>query len=503
MKQIVILLLTVFIIISCDKDILTEKVLDAIVITEEPSKKNYNINDVFDATGMVVTAMYSDNSTDLIEVTPDMLSYDFTTAGTGKTVTITYEGKTAFVTGITVSATELTLSITGFTPAEARHGTLVTITGTNFSTTPVNNIVTFNNIEAVVETATETELKVTVPKNMECSGLLRVTLAGNTSVSSTNFTYIPTYTVTTLQTGASLNYPHGLAVDASGNVYVSDQGNHVIRKITVAGGITTIAGIGDVNYFADGPAESATFRYPEGLALDVSSNTIYVTSDQRIRKITAGTVSTLAGDGTQGYADGTGNEVKFKAPVGMAVDATGNIYLCDYGNHRIRKVTSGGMVTTIAGSTAGLANGTGATAQFEFPMGVVLDATGNLYVADEGNHCIRKITPAGEVTIFVGSNSKTWGSADGTGTEARFMAPHGLAIDAAGNLYVADRGNRRIRKITPAGVVTTIAGSTIGFADGTGTEAQFALPTFIALDNNGNLYVSDSSNSRIRKITTE
>ncbi len=506
MKKIVSLVISVFIIISCDKDdVPNEKVLDSIFIAQEPAKKNYAINEVFDPTGMEVAARYSDNSTQTIALTTDMLSYDFTTAGTGKTVTITFHDKTATLTGITVSAgvTELTPIISGFAPASARHGTTVTITGENFSTTRADNIVTFNNVVAVVESSTETELKVTVPKNMECSGLLKVSLGGKVSVSSTSFTYIPTYNVTTLPTGTSLDYPHGIAVDAAGDLYVSDQGNHVIRKITATGVITTIAGLGDAGHFADGPVETATFRYPEGLALDVSSNAIYVTCERRIRKISGGTVTTLAGDGTDGLVDGAGGDAKFKSPVGMAIDLAGNIYLCDQGNHRIRKVTPGGVVTTFAGSTAGLTNGTGTAAQFEYPMGVALDANGNLYVADGENHCIRKITPAGVVTIFAGSDSRVWGSDDGTGTQAKFMNPHGLVADGAGNLYVADRGNRRIRKITPAGVVSTIAGSTSGLADGAGATAQFGLPTFLAIDNNGNLYVSDSGNNRIRKMTAE
>ena len=502
MKQFLFLTISIFIMTSCGNDPDDEKLLDSIEITEQPTKKNYSVNDEFDAAGMVVSAVYSDKSTEPVVVTPDMLSYDFTTPGTEKTVTVSYQDKTAIVTGITVSATGETPQIAGFTPAEAGYGAIVTVTGTNFSTTLADNIVTFNNVEAAVVSATATELKVTVPKNQACSGLVRVKIAGNTSVSSTNFTYKLTYTVSTIPGGTGLNAPGGLAIEASGNIIVSDKGNHYIRKITPAGNVSIVAGIGEANYFADGPVESATFRYPEGVIVD-ASGTMYVTSDQRIRKITGGAVSTLAGEGSQGADDGAGNVAKFSGPGGLALDASGNIYVADVGNHRIRKITAAGAVTTFAGGTHGFADGTGVAAQFEFPICLVFDAAGNMYVSDQYNSCIRKITPSGVVTTFAGSPGFN-GYADGTGSNAKFLYPQGLTISADGDLYVADRGNRRIRKITPAGVVTTVAGSgTIGNTDGAGSVAQFSLPTYITIDGAGNLYVSDSDNGRIRKIIAE
>lgn len=212
------------------------------------------------------------------------------------------------------------------------------------------------------------------------------------------------------------------------------------------------------------------------------------------------TVSTLAGSGTATFADGTGAAASFNNPVGLAVDATGNVYVADTGNHRIRKVTPAGVVTTLAGSgTATFADGTGATASFFIPLGVAVDLAGNVYVADGGNQRIRKVTSAGVVTTLAGSGTPAYN--DGTGTGADFSGPSAVAVDGSGNVYVADQTNQRLRFVSPAGVVTTLAGSgTATFADGTGTAASFNYLFGIAVDG-GNVWVADSSNQRIRKMT--
>ncbi|MFH7000470.1 MBG domain-containing protein [Flavobacterium sp. FlaQc-57] len=298
-------------------------------------------------------------------------------------------------------------------------------------------------------------------------------------------------------TQAKFYNPQGVAVDASGNIYVADTYNNIIRKITPAGEVSTLAGNGSYG-FADGIGTAAQFDSPQGVAVDVLGN-VYVADfgNNKIRKISpAGSVTTLAGS-TEGFADGIGTAAKFNYPQGITVDASGNVYVADTYNDKIRKITPAGVVTTLAGSTSGFADGTGTAAQFKAPYGVAVDASGNIYVADLGNNKIRIITPAGMVTPLAGSIP---GFADGIGTAAQFYAPFGVAVDASGNVYVADTNNHKIRKITPAGEVTTLAGSTSGFADGTGTTAQFNIPTGVVVDASGNVYVADSGNNKIRKI---
>ena len=222
--------------------------------------------------------------------------------------------------------------------------------------------------------------------------------------------------------------------------------------------VTTLAGSGSPG-FADGAGKEASFKYPAGIALDGSGN-IYLADayNNRIRKITpAGVVTTLAGSGKEGFADGMGKDAVFNGPAGIAIDRDGNIYTAEWKGHRVRKITPAGVVTTLAGSgKAGFADGTGAGASFNTPEGVALDSKGNVYVADSANNKIRKISPSGVVTTLAGSGKKDF--VNGVGAEAGFMDPKGIALDAVGNVYVSDKGNHQIRKITPGGVVTTLAG---------------------------------------------
>ena len=214
--------------------------------------------------------------------------------------------------------------------------------------------------------------------------------------------------------------------------------------------------------------------------------------------------------GGSGYSDGIESAARFSLPSGIAVDSAGNVYVADYENSTIRKITPGGVVSTLAGLAgfAGSADGTGSAAQFSHPSGVAVDSAGNVYVADTGNHTIRKVTPAGVVTTLAGNafiisdGFPRGGYADGTGSAARFNYPTGVAVDSAGNLYVAD-GNNTIRKVTPAGVVTTLAGLAggVGSEDGTGIGARFNLPHGVAADSTSNVYVADTENHIIRKVT--
>ncbi|MEI6232740.1 MAG: PKD domain-containing protein [Planctomycetota bacterium] len=307
-------------------------------------------------------------------------------------------------------------------------------------------------------------------------------------------------------TAAKFNSPQGLSVDTSGTVYVADCFNHAIRKITAAGVVTTVAGKAGTLGYANGTGTAATFYYPSGLHVD-NGGTIYVADSNNlvIRKITStNVVTTFAGTAFFGGTDGAGIVATFSYPSDIAGDSFGNLYVSDSGNNTIRKITSAAVVSTVAGapSTIGSANGSGTSAYFYYPQGIATDTAGNFYVSDTANHAIRKVTPAGVVSTLAGL-AGTFGTLDGTGTNALFDYPQGLALDSTGNVFVADYYNHTIRKITPAGVVTTFAGTagTLGSADGTGTAAKFNYPLGVAIDSLNNVYVADSGNYTIRKIS--
>jgi hypothetical protein len=307
---------------------------------------------------------------------------------------------------------------------------------------------------------------------------------------------------------ARFSNPSGVAVDSAGNVLVADGANQTIRKVASTGVVTTLAGSPGAYGSADGTGSAARFWNPSGVAVDSAGN-VFVADSQNgtIRKVTsAGVVTTLAGSaGAWGTADGTGSAARFNHPSGVAVDSTGNVFVADTWNDTIRKVTPAGVVTTLAGRAGawGTADGTGSAARFYYPYGVTVDSTGNVFVAEQYNHTTRKVTQAGVVTTLAGS-AGTSGSADGTGSAARFNDPCGVAVDSAGNVFVADSGNNTIRKVTSAGVVTTLAGSAgnSGSADDTGSAARFFLPQGVAVDSAGNVFVADSGNNTIRKVSS-
>lgn len=405
-------------------------------------------------------------------------------------------------------------AITSFSPDKGKPGDEVTITGEYFGATPAANTVAFNGITATVTEASTTQLKVLVPAGAS-TGPVTVTVGAYSRTSTALFTVLSdaVTTVTTyagdgnnasadgIGTAASFRTITGLAIDAGGNLYVVEN-THKVRKVDASQAVSTFAGSGTRAY-ADGTGMAASFDSPVGIAIGPDGQ-LYLPDywNQRVRKISPGAaVTTLAGSGTRGFADGDAATAMFSLPRDVAVDANGHVYISDNSNNRIRKISPAGVVTTLAGSgTAGYADGAGNAAQFRAPYGLAVDAQGNVYVADNGNHCIRKITPSGTVTTLAGNG--TSGFADGTGSSAQFNSPMGLAIDGQGNLYVADANNHRIRRIEPDGTVTTYAGSgENGFADGPGSEAKFSSPRGIAIDAAGNLFVT--AGNRIRKITPQ
>ncbi len=321
-------------------------------------------------------------------------------------------------------------------------------------------------------------------------------------------------------TDAELYTPEGAAFDAAGNLYVADYGNNVIRKINTLGIITTVAGNGygagllTGAYSGDGgQATAAELWSPEGVAIDAAGNLYFSDGyNFRIRKVnTAGIISTIAGNGTFGYSGdgGPATAAEVRNVFGIIIDAAGNIYLGDTQNNVVRKVNTAGIITTIAGNgTSGYSGdgGQATAAQLSDPARFAFDSQGNLYIADADNDNIRKVNTAGIITTIAGTGIQGYSGDGGQATAAELHTPDGLAIDAAGNLYISDDGNNRIRMINTMGIISTIAGDNAlggGYSGdgGPATAADLYLPVEVVFDAAGNLYISDADNYRVRKVS--
>jgi len=396
-----------------------------------------------------------------------------------------------------------TLSITSLDVNSGPYYTRVTITGTGFSATPSEDKVAFNGHPATLEAIlSSTSIVADVPLAAG-TGNVTITVNGKTATGPV-FTYQTAEVVTYVAGGyntfgsadgagnkSSFNQPTGLASDASGNIYVADEGNNLIRKITPDGIVTTIAGTGHQGH-QDGPALSASFSGPHALAVD-ASGIIYIADqfNSLIRKLTPdGQVSTLAGNILINQpVDGTGSSAGFGRPLGIVVDDSGNLFVADQGAGRIRKVTQAGVVTTVyAGNSIA-------------PYSLVLDKGGNIIITDETANNLAKITQSGVYSGFAGGSSIIGGSTDGTGNAAGFYGPNGLAIDGNGNIYVLDRGNGLIRKVTPAAVVTTLGGRDAINQYGPLATISFMAIDGITIDPSGNIYII--ANNEIRKISLQ
>jgi sugar lactone lactonase YvrE len=320
-------------------------------------------------------------------------------------------------------------------------------------------------------------------------------------------------------TSAELSYPWGVAVDSAGNLYIDDQGNGRIRKVEASGNITTVAGNGISGYNGDNiPATSAELNAANDVAVDSAGN-LYIAdyNNNRLRKVdTGGTITTVAGAGSgcAGQTDAVGDgcpatSAELNNPSGVAVDSAGNLYIADYGNQRIRKVDTGGTITTVAGTGTGGYNGDNipaTSAELYYPYGVAVDSAENLYIVDFFNGRIRKVDASGIITTVAGNGRYGYNGDNIPATSASLTYPTGVAVDSAGNLYIADYYNERIRKVDASGIITTVAGNGPTGPGGyngdniPATSAELAYPIGVAVDSAGKLYIADSDNNRIRKV---
>jgi sugar lactone lactonase YvrE len=313
-------------------------------------------------------------------------------------------------------------------------------------------------------------------------------------------------------TSAMLAAPEGVAEDTAGNLFIADSWNSNVRKVTPGGVISTVAGNGNPGYSGDGgPAASAMLNYPTGVAVDAAGNLFIADyGNDRIRMVTpSGIISTVAGNGTAGFSgDGVpANSAQLNGPTGVAVDAAGNLFIADEHNNRVREVNPGGVISTVAGNGTGGYSGDGGpatSAELYYPAGVAVDTAGNLFIADEINDRIRMVTPGGVISTVAGNGIFGFSGDGGPATSAELYYPAGVAVDTAGNLFIADTWSNSVRKVTPGGVISTVAGNGTGGYSGDGgpaTSAELYYPSGVAVDAAGNLFIADFNNQRVRMVT--
>lgn len=314
-------------------------------------------------------------------------------------------------------------------------------------------------------------------------------------------------------TSCQLMHPIDIAVDGVGNMYISDRDHNLIRKVTTNGIITTIAGTGSQGNTGDnGPATAAEIDEPYGVAVDGGGNVYFAGGNgtaNRVRKVnTSGIITTIAGTGVAGFSgdNGPATLAQLSAPTCVVVDPVGNVYITDIGNNRVRKVGTTGIITTIAGTgsiTDGGDGGPATAAGVYDPYGIAIDGTGNIYVAEDHGHRIRKVNTSGIITTIAGTGMPGFSGDNGPATVAQLYRSVGVGVDASGNVYIADSHNNRIRKVNSAGIIMTIVGNDTAGYNGDGIapdSAQLSTPSAIAFDKHSNLYISDFGNDRIRYI---
>lgn len=410
--------------------------------------------------------------------------------------------------------------ITAILPSEGLPLSILTIEGDHFSSKNEENQVTINGTPARVLASNKKALQVEVPEEGETGAV--IVKVGTRSATGPVFTYLiqssdvyitETYAGTPNVSGyadgdrlSALFYvPEGVEFDSKGNLIIADRDNHLIRKISPEGQVSLVAGVyTDPPSFGwdDGDAGIAKFRFPLKVAVDAQDN-IYIAdrTNHRIRKIDAatGVVSTIAGS-SRGFAEGVGDDAMFDSPLDVAVGNDGTVYVADSGNDRIRKIAPDGTVSTLAGDgTRSHRDGTGEGAQLANPSGIAIDQDGNIIVADRNNHSLRKITPTGETTTIAGTPGSS-GFTDGLALSgARLNNPFGVTVAPDGVIYVVEIGNHAVRMLTTADEVSTIGGTgEVGWEDG--NNSQFNTPADVAVDSEGRIYVADMLNQVIRRI---